>query len=84
MGGRGGEDMGGRGGEDMGGRGGGDMGGGGGGEDSTNSIGCSAHTQYMSTPLTTSLQSGKVGQSVPPCPAHLPRPPCDATVQLSA
>ena len=57
MGGRGGEDMKGRGGDDMGGRGGNDMGGRG-GEDSTNSIGCSAHTQYMSTPLTTSLHSG--------------------------
>ena len=92
MGGRGGEDMGGRGGEDMGGRGGNDMGGRGGddmggrgGEDSTNSIGCSAHTQYMSTPLTTSLHNGSwaVGLTLP----HPPAPPtlrCYCTVECIA
>jgi len=40
--------------------------GGRGGEDSTNSIGCSAHTQYMSTPLTTSLHSGSWAVGVTP------------------
>ena len=59
--------------------------GGRGGEDSTNSIGCSAHTQYMSTPLTTSLHSGSwaVGPTLP----HPPAPPtlrCYCTVECIA
>ena len=98
MGGRGGDDMGGRGGDDMGGRGGDDMGEKEGrtweeeeGMTWEEEEGRTAQTALavQHTPNTCLLHSPppsivEVGQLVPPCPTHLPRPPCDATVQLSA